>query len=146
MSDKTITELDALTVSASTDSLVVYDASATGTLKLTVANLLNKIPTWLGFSQTAETRTSAGAVDITSAITWVVTDDANALTLANGTEGQIKFIIMKTDGGTGTLTGSNLIGASIIFADAGDGVTLVWTNSKWYTVSSSSGGPVFAAS
>ena len=47
MSDKTITELDALTVSASSDSLVVYDTSASGTLKLTVANLVNKVPTWL---------------------------------------------------------------------------------------------------
>ena len=134
MSDKTITELDALTVSASTDSLVVYDASATGTLKLTVANLLNKIPTWLGFSQTAETRTSAGAVDITSAITWVVTDDANALTLANGTEGQIKFIIMKTDGGNGTLTPSSTPAnySSIQFNDVGDSVQLLYTNAAWH--------------
>ena len=134
MSDKTITELDALTVSASTDSLVVYDASATGTLKLTVANLLNKIPTWLGFSQTAETRTSAGAVDITSAITWVVTDDANALTLANGTEGQIKFIIMKTDGGNGTLTPSSTPAnySTIQFNDVGDSVQLLYTNAAWH--------------
>jgi hypothetical protein len=134
MSDKTITELDALTVSASTDSLVVYDASATGTLKLTVANLLNKIPTWLGFSQTAETRTSAGAVDITSAITWVVTDDANALTLANGTEGQIKFIIMKTDGGAGTLTPSSTPAnySTIQFNDVGDSVQLLYTNAAWH--------------
>ena len=136
MSDKTITELDALTVSASTDSLVVYDASATGTLKLTVANLLNKIPTWLGFSQTAETRTSAGAVDITSAITWVVTDDANALTLANGTEGQIKFIIMKTDGGAGTLTPSSTPAnySTIQFNDVGDSVQLLYTNAAWHIV------------
>ena len=134
MSDKTITELDALTVSASTDSLVVYDASATGTLKLTVANLLNKIPTWLGFSQTAETRTSAGAVDITSAITWVVTDDANALTLANGTEGQIKFIIMKTDGGAGTLTPSSTPAnySTIQFNDVGDSAQLLYTNAAWH--------------
>ena len=136
MSDKTITELDALTVSASTDSLVVYDASATGTLKLTVANLLNKIPTWLGFSQTAETRTSAGAVDITSAITWVVTDDANALTLANGTEGQIKFIIMKTDGGAGTLTPSSTPAnySTIQFNDVGDSIQLLYTNAAWHIV------------
>ena len=134
MSDKTITELDALTVSASTDSLVVYDASATGTLKLTVANLLNKIPTWLGFSQTAETRTSAGAVDITSAITWVVTDHANALTLANATEGQIKFIIMKTDGGAGTLTPSSTPAnySTIQFNDVGDSVQLLYTNAAWH--------------
>ena len=69
MSDKTITELDALTVSASTDSLVVYDASATGTLKLTVANLINKLPTWLGFADTVTTMAAdALAVPITASI------------------------------------------------------------------------------
>ena len=136
MSDKTITELDALTVSASTDSLVVYDASATGTLKLTVANLLNKIPTWLGFSQTAQTLSGAGAVDVTSAITWVVTTGANALTLANGTEGQVKFIIMKTDGGNGTLTPSSSPAnySTIQFNDVGDSVQLLYTNAAWHIV------------
>ena len=134
MSDKTITELDALTVSASTDSLVVYDASATGTLKLTVANLLNKIPTWLGFSQTAQTLSGAGAVDVTSAITWVVTTGVNALTLANGTEGQVKFIIMKTDGGNGTLTPSSSPAnySTIQFNDVGDSAQLLYTNAAWH--------------
>ena len=82
MSDKTITELDTLTVSASTDQLLAYDASASSTLKLTVANLVNKFPTWLGFSQTAQTLSGAGAVDVTSAITC--SDNWNECTDTSG--------------------------------------------------------------
>ena len=44
-----------------------------------------------------------------------------------------------------TLTGANLVGASITFADAGDAVSLIWTDSKWYNLGSGSGGPVYAA-
>ena len=136
MSDKTITELDALTVTASTDQLITYDASASSTLNLTVANLVNKLPTWLGFSQTAQTLSGAGAVDVTSAITWVVTTGANALTLADGTEGQVKFIIMKTDAGNGTLTPSSTPAnySTIQFNDVGDSAQLLFTNAVWHIV------------
>ncbi len=136
MSDKTITELDALTVTASTDQLITYDASASSTLNLTVANLVNKLPTWLGFSQTAQTLSGAGAVDVTSAITWVVTTGTNALTLADGTEGQVKFIIMKTDAGVGTLTPSSTPAnySTIAFNDVGDSAQLLFTNAAWHIV------------
>ena len=54
--------------------------------------------------------------------------DAEALTLANGTPGQILQIVLDTDGGgDGTLTPTTCSGfATIVFADAGDQVTLIY--------------------
>jgi len=133
MSDKTITELDALTVSASTDSLVVYDASATGTLKLTVANLINKLPTWLGF---ADTVTTAAAdvlpIPVTASVCHKTSGaDAEALTIVAGTSGQILIIVMIVDGGgTATLSGAQING-SVAFSEVGHTATLLYTNSKW---------------
>ena len=133
MSDKTITELDALTVSASTDSLVVYDASATGTLKLTVANLINKLPTWLGFADTVTTMAAdALAVPITASICHKTSgSDAESLTIVAGTSGQVLMIVMIVDGGgTATLSGAQING-SVAFSEVGHAATLLYTNSKW---------------
>ena len=133
MSDKTITELDALTVSASTDSLVVYDASATGTLKLTVANLINKLPTWLGFADTVTTMAAdALAVPITASICHKTSgSDAETLTIVAGTSGQVLIIVMIVDGnGTATLSGAQMNG-SVAFSEVGHTATLLYTNSKW---------------
>lgn len=77
--------------------------------------------------------TGAGAVDITAATTHLITNATNALTLGDGSEGQIKNIIMKTDGGDGTLTPTNLgNGTTITFDDAGDSAQLLFTNDAWY--------------
>ena len=56
--------------------------------------------------------------------------DAEALTLANGTPGQKLTIHLTTDGGgAGTLTPTTMTGfATIVFADAGDQVTLEYVN------------------
>jgi len=87
------------------------------------------------YAQTPQTLSGAGAVNVTTAITWVVTTGANALTLADGAEGQRKFIVMKTDGGTGTLTPSHLgNGSTITFDDAGDCAGLLFTNGSWYMI------------
>ena len=62
-----------------------------------------------------------------------MTTAADALTLADGTEGQVKFIVMKTDGGDGTLTPTNLgNGTTITFDDVGDSAFLLFTNSAWH--------------
>lgn len=77
---------------------------------------------------TTATLTGAGAVGLTTLVTELVTTGANALTLADGTDGQVKIIVMKTDGGDGTLTPTTKTGFSTItFNDAGDGVVLVYT-------------------
>uniref|UniRef100_A0A6H1ZHU5 Putative tail fiber protein n=1 Tax=viral metagenome TaxID=1070528 RepID=A0A6H1ZHU5_9ZZZZ len=85
------------------------------------------------YSKTAQTLTGAGAVDIITPITWLVTGAADALTLADGAEGQEKFIVMKTYGGIGTLTPTNLgNGTTITFDAVGDSAHLLFTNAAWH--------------
>lgn len=77
----------------------------------------------------------AGAVNLTDPITELTTTAANALTLANGTVGQVKIITMIVDGGDGTLTPTTMIGGTTITFDAvGDSATLVYTSAGWAVV------------
>ena len=87
---------------------------------------------------TVQALSGAGAVDITSFITQVTTTGSNqALTLANGANGQMKIITMVADGGDGTLTPTTFAnGSTITFNDVGDSVLLVYnTTGGWAAVS-----------
>jgi len=78
----------------------------------------------------------AGAVNLTTLTTKVTSTGANALTLADGVDGQVKIILMVVDGGDATLTPTTKTGFSTItFNDIGDGVTLVFTTTTgWICV------------
>jgi hypothetical protein len=90
----------------------------------------------INFTQTPQTLTGAGAINLVNQISYVATTGANALTLADGTQGQTKQIVMITDGGDGTLTPANLAGGSTItFNDVGDTVSLMFLNSAWHIMS-----------
>ena len=128
MADKIIPNLTAASETTIDDLLLVVDtpSSAPTNKKITVANIFNKIPTYVGHADTPQTRTGPGEINATTSITLLVTNAANALTIADGlVEGQIKYIVMKTDGGVGTLTGANIVGTNIVFNDAGEGHTLI---------------------
>jgi hypothetical protein len=114
-----------------------FDFSAgTGTFKTTTG--LTTIGG--GVIGATQTLTGAGAVNLTTVVTELVTTGANALTLADGTDGQIKVIVMKTDGGDGTLTPSTKTGyTTITFNDAGDGVVLVFTTTTGWIVAGNNG-------
>lgn len=79
----------------------------------------------------------AGAVDVTHITTKLTTTGANALTLADGVNGQIKKIIMVVDGGDGTLTPTTKTGFSTAtFNDIGDTLTLqFFTTVGWVIIS-----------
>jgi len=71
------------------------------------------------------------AIPLTATLVKKTTgNDAEALTLANGTPGQIININLVTDGnGDGTLTPTTKSGfVSIVFADAGDAATLMYVD------------------
>lgn len=78
----------------------------------------------------------AGAVDITHITTKLTTTGANALTLADGANGQIKKIVMIVDGGDGTLTPTTKTGFSTAtFNDIGDTLTLqFFTTVGWLVI------------
>lgn len=80
----------------------------------------------------------AGAVDITNAFTSLTTTgSAQALTLADGTVGEMKVIAHAVDGGSAVLTPTTKIGFSTItFTAVGDSVMLVYTSAGWAIVGS----------
>lgn len=86
---------------------------------------------------TVGTRSGAGAVPITSGTVRLTTTAADALTLANGADGQLLTIVMVVDGGDGTLTPTTKTGyTTITFGDVGDSVTLQYlTTVGWMLVS-----------
>ena len=139
MADKKITALNA-SVGLTGDDLfhVVDDTSGSPTnKKITSTNVFNKIPTWLGLAQTAETVTTPGAIDVTSAITNLITDGTDAVSLADGAMGQIKIVAMVT--GTNTpvavITPDNLDGGSNISLNAvGDTAMLLWNDGAWQVI------------
>jgi len=136
MADKKISDLNALTASASDDLTIVSDTSATETKKITLANVFNKVPTWLGF---ADTVTTAAAdvlpIPVTASVCHKTSgSDAEVLTIVAGTSGQILIIVMIVDGGgTATLSGAQING-SVAFSEVGHTATLLYTNSKWNMV------------
>jgi len=137
MADKKITALNASTA-LSTDDLfhVVDDPSGSPTnKKVTNANVFNKIPGWIGFSDTPQALTAAGAVSITTTVTTVASSGAIALTIADGIQGQIKVIVFITDGGDATLTPATMNdGTTLTFADAGDSAILMWIGASGWQV------------
>jgi|TARA_B100001094_G_C17923156_1_gene666952 hypothetical protein len=142
MADKKITALtDLSTGIASADLLhVIDDPSGTPiNKKVSVANFINNLPSFIGFSNSVEDISdgSQTAISVSTALTLLQTAGSNATTLANGTVvGQIKIIVHDTDGGTSVLTPATRLGyADINFADDGDTATLLWTGAAWAVLS-----------
>lgn len=92
-----------------------------------------------GASAGVQNLSGPGAVDVTSLVTaFTSTGAGNALTLADGTPGQIKTIIYVAEaagGDTGVLTPSNLGSATTItFNAVGDAVTLQFVGADWWVI------------
>lgn len=85
---------------------------------------------------TNQALSGAGAVNLTDMLTSLTTTGAaQALTLANGTTGQIKIISHVIDGGSAVLTPTTKIGfTTITFTNVGDSATLVYTAAGWAIV------------
>lgn len=143
VASSSIAAAGALSTTLVTDST----SSSTGSLKtaggLGVAKAAH-IGTTLGFGGpliaegTPQTLTDAGAVSLTTYSTLLVTTGAAAITLADGSEGQFKFIRMKTYGGDATCTVTNLQGGTTItFDTAGDFVHLFYQDAKWHILTNS---------
>lgn len=89
---------------------------------------------------TVGTRSGAGAVPITSGTVRLTTTGVDALTLANGANGQILAIVMVADGGDGTLTPTTKTGYSTItFNDVGDSVVLQYFTTLGWMILSNNG-------
>jgi hypothetical protein len=92
-----------------------------------------------GASGAVQALSGAGAVNITSLATaFTSTAAGNALTLADGAQGQLKTVIYVAEaagGDTGVLTPTNLGSATTItFNAVGDSVTLQFAGTDWWVV------------
>lgn len=82
---------------------------------------------------TNQALSGAGAVNLTDMLTSLTSTGASqALTLADGTAGQIKIIVHTVDGGSAVLTPTTKIGFSTItFTAVGDSAALIYTATGW---------------
>jgi hypothetical protein len=96
------------------------------------------------------------AISLSTAVSYFATEASETSTLAAGTEGQVKTLIMSAYvgsmtvnvGNAGWISGSGA--GDIVFDQKGDSCTLQFINSAWYMVSNNGCGfgntiPVFAA-
>ena len=120
--------------SVTNTSLLPAGASSTLVSKVSADILTNK--TLADLKTSVQTLSGAGAIDLVTGVTEVTTTAADALTLANGTVGQIKIIVMKVDGGVGTITPATFAGGTTIaMNDVGDSVMLTYaTTIGWVLV------------
>ena len=85
---------------------------------------------------TPQALSGAGAVNLTTLTThFTSTGASQALTLADGTAGQVKIIAHVVDGGSGVLTPTHLNGGTTItFTNVGDMAILVFDGTAWNAV------------
>ena len=73
----------------------------------------------------------AGALPITHSVIALTTGGAEALTLADGVEGQRLIIKMVSDGGDGTVTPANLLDGATLTFDNTDNAELIFLGAAW---------------
>ena len=142
MADKKITQLTDLGDGlAAVDLFHVVDDPAGTPInkKIAAQDVFNNMPTYLGIAQASQSLTGDGSTtlvsDVTSAITEIDATSAIAtVTLANGSDGQVKTFLNVSTGGTNavTITPASLRGYTNIILNApGETVTCIFKISNW---------------
>ena len=123
-------EPDDWTASTGSVNTVDYTGSSNATLELGQIYL----------NDSAEGGDSGVATPLTTHATYWVTAGAETSTLAAGSEGQIKVLAMKTDGGNMVVTVANAAwggSSTITLSEQGAACTLQYIDSQWYVIGSS---------
>lgn len=139
--NKTLTVNNSITF-AGTDSTIMTFPGSNATLARTdAAQTFTGAQTFNGpVVESVHALSGPGAVNITQPVTaFTSTGTGDALTLADGVEGQLKTIVYvaETAGAdTGVLTPTNLgAGTTITFTNVGDACTLQFIGTDWWAIS-----------
>ena len=134
---KTLTANNSLTLAGTDGTVMTFPGTNATIARTDAANSFTGNQTIGGaLIATPGTRNGPGAVDVTTTTTaFTSTGAADALTLADGTTGQIKTVVYIAEaagGDSGVLTPANRIGyASITLNAIGDTVTLQFVGTGW---------------
>lgn len=143
MADSKLISLDPASSIASADILyLVKPSTSPYDHKVTVANLFGGIPVPvvleddLVYGGTVQTLNSAGAISVSTIVTKITSpDNSGILSIPDGTEGQIKVVVMASNNGSKTLTiNSNIGHSSIVFDTPGATATLMFMAGNWYFI------------
>lgn len=128
------------------DALRYLPNLAFGVLQFNAAGELTATdqPKVAGLIGTVQRLSGAGAVNLTTLTTALTTTGGSeALTLADGVDGQIKTIVHDVDGGSAILTPTTKTGFSTMtFTNAGDTITLQFFTTRGWMIIGNRGGTV----
>lgn len=129
--------VDIVATSSGTDENLTIDAKGAGSITLNGTATGGVLFGGKLVSSSIQALSGAGAVNLTTFSTKLTTTGANALTLADGTNGQLKAIVHVVDGGDGTLTPTTKTGyTTIVFSAVGQSVLLqFYTTLGWMILS-----------
>jgi len=141
MADKKITALTESTALSTDDLFHVVDSpsSSPSNKKITVTNVMNKVPTFLGLNS-VETVTSDGTLSLDYAVSLLSASGTTTVqtVLADSTNvGQIKTIVRGgTSSGAHDVDLTTTVGtiSTITFDEAGSSATLMWTGTAGWVV------------
>jgi hypothetical protein len=140
-SAKTFTVNQSLTLAGTDATTMTFPATSATIARTDAAQTFTGTQTFSGpIVGGAQALSGAGAVNITQLTTkFTSTAAGNALTLADGVEGQMKVIVYVAEaagGDTGILTPTNLgAGTTITFNTVGDACILQYLGTDWWAVS-----------
>ena len=129
----------------SNDDLVL-DPNGTGAVDARAnVNVTGNVTATGTFLGGIDTRTGPGAISLNTLTTQIATTGTDdAITLANGTLGQIKILAMTVDNGDAIITPATFAnGTDITFEDVNDCITLLYTANGWLSIANQ-GNPVIA--
>lgn len=137
---KTLTLNNSLTLSGTDGTVMTFPSTTASLARIDAAQTFAGNQTFSGaIITTVQSLTGAGAVDIVNIATaYTSSATGDALTLANGTVGQIKTVVYVAEtaaADTGVLTPTTRVGyATITFTNVGDSVTLQYFTQGWAVI------------